>query len=111
MVRVLAALLALFLGLAAIGLLVAMLEVGGLALCDDPEAFRASGSDDCIESSSGARALGLVLGWAAVACAALGSLLCARYARRRLGAGTAIACAGLTPLLALAALLLLPVSF
>lgn len=111
MLRLLAGLLALVLALACIGLLVALIDVSGLALCDDPEAVRASGSDDCIEGSSAGKAIGLALGGAATAVAAYGSFLAVGYTRRRQRGAALAACAVATPLLALGAVFLLPVSF
>jgi hypothetical protein len=97
--------------LAGLLLLVGAIQVSDLALCSDPDAVRASGEDDCIEGSSGRRVLGLALAYAAVATAFATVALGVIFARRReRGLQLALA-AVVTPLLALGALLLLPVSF
>jgi hypothetical protein len=103
--------LAALFGLVCALLLLAMISVSDLALCSDPEAVRASGESDCIEGSSGERIAGLALGWAAVLAAALTVALALVWARRRERGAQLAAAAIATPLLALGALLLVPVSF
>jgi hypothetical protein len=97
--------------LAGLLLLVGAIEVSDLAVCTDPEAVRASGEDDCIDGSSGERMLGLGLAYGSVVAAFATVLLAVIFARRReRGLQLALA-AAVTPLLALGALALLPVSF
>jgi hypothetical protein len=108
---VVAAIVAILFVLIAVALLFAMVEVSDLPRCEDRAAVLASDEDDCIEGSAAREAIGLVLGWAATVLAVLAAMLGLLYAsgRRR---GLALAeCALATPLLALGALVLLPVSF
>jgi hypothetical protein len=109
--RVLAVLVALVLALAAIGLLVALVDAAGLPRCEDREAVAESDADECIEGSSAEKAIGLALGGAAAAVAAFGALLGIGYVRAGRGGARLAACAVATPVLALGALLLLPISF
>lgn len=111
MLRVLAALLALIFTVAFALLLLMALGAADLASCSDPDAVPASGEDDCIEGSSAERLIGLVLGFGSVAAAAATVGFAFVYARRGQGGRRALASAVATPILALAALLLLPVSF
>ena len=97
--------------LAGLLLLVGAIQVSDLALCSDPEAVRASGEDDCIEGSSGERAVGLLLAYAAVGAAFAAVALGVVFARRRMHGRWLAVAAIATPLIALGALLLLPVSF
>ncbi len=96
-----------------LGLLLAVgaIQVSDLALCSDPAGVAASGEDDCIDSSSLGRVVGLVLAYgsvlAAFATVALGIWFARRRERGLQLAGTAIA----TLLLALGAILFLPVEF
>jgi hypothetical protein len=97
--------------LAGLLLLVGAIQVSDLALCSDPEAVRASGEDDCIEGSSGERVAGLLLAYGAVGAAFATVALGVWFARRRERGRELALAAVATPLLALGALLLLPVSF
>jgi hypothetical protein len=109
--RLLAALLAIVFAIAfAVGLAL-MLGAVDLASCSDPEAIAASGEDDCIEGSEAARLFGLLLGFGAVLAAAATAAFAVIYARSARGGGRTAAAAVATPVLALGALLLLPVSF
>ena len=96
--------------LALVGLLVliVMLNVSGLPLCSDREAVRTA--DECIDSTSGERAFGMVAGWASVLSAALALFFAIRYARGA-GGGRLALTATLAPVLALLAVAFLPVSF
>ena len=111
MLRVLAALLALIFTIAFALLLLIMLSAIDLASCSDPDAVAASGEDDCIEGSADKRLIGLVIGFGSVAAAAATVSFAFIYARRGQGGGRTVASALATPILALAALLLLPVNF
>ena len=97
-------LLGLLLGFAAI-------QATDLALCSDHAAVLASGEDDCIDSSSLGRAVGLALAYASVATAFAAVVLGLIFARRRERGAQLAAAAIATPILALAAILFLPVSF
>ena len=99
---------AVILALVAVVMLILMLNVSGLPLCDDRGALRTA--DECIEASSGERALGLLVGWASVVCGLAAVWLAVRFARRRKGGAVFAAAAGLTPVLALLAVAFLPVS-
>jgi hypothetical protein len=90
-------------------LLILMLNVSGLPICTDRIALRAA--DECIEATSGERAVGLVAGWAAVVCAALAVALAIRVARKAKGTVAFATTAALTPVLGLLAVAFLPVSF
>jgi len=92
-------------------LLIGAIQVSDLALCSDPDAVRASGEDDCIDTSSFGRAVGIALAYASVLGAVATIALALIFARRReRGAQLAVA-AVLTPLLALGGFLLLPIEF
>ena len=96
-----------------VGLLLAFgaLQVSDLALCSDPAGVAASGEDDCIDGGDAGRAIGLTLAYGSVLCAfatvGLGLVFARRRERGRLLALTAV----LTPVLVLASILFLPVSF
>ena len=100
---------AVILALLGLVLLVLMLNVTGLPLCEDRAALR--DADECIEASSGERALGIVVGWASVLCAALAVTFAIRLARRGTGWARVAVTAALTPVLGLLAIAFLPVSF
>ena len=87
-------------------LVAAMLLVVGLPVCSEP-----GNTGDCIEGTSTERLLGLVLGFAALASAGLGAWSGIRFIRSGAGAGRLAIAAIATPVLALGALVLLPVSF
>jgi hypothetical protein len=111
MLRVLAALVAVVFAVVFMLLLLFMLTATDLALCSDPEGIKASGEDDCIEGSAAEQALGLVLGFGSAAAAAATVVFGIVYARTARGGGRVVAAAVATPLLALGAMYLLPVSF
>ena len=100
---------AVILALLGLVLVLVMANVTGLPLCEDREAARAA--DECIEATSGERAVGLVAGWLATACATLGFAFAVRYARRGSGGARLAAIAAAAPVLALLAVAFLPVSF
>lgn len=105
----LAVVAAIILALLGLILVIMMLNVTGLPLCGDRGALRMA--DECIESSSGERVIGLIAGWLATVCAALGFAFAIRYGSRGSG-GTSLAVSGaLAPVLALLAIAFLPVSF
>ena len=87
------------------------IQVSDYALCSDPAGIAASGEDDCIDTSSAGRAIGLVLAYGSVIAAFATVGLGVFFARRRERAGQLAAAAIATPVLALGALLLLPISF
>ena len=97
--------------LLALILLYSAIQVSDLALCSDPAGVAASGEDDCIDTSSAGRVVGLALAYASVvgACATVG--LGAYFARRRERGRQLAAAAVATPVLALAAVFFLPISF
>ena len=107
--KALAIVAAVVLGLLGLIVLIVMLNVTGLPLCSDREAVRTA--NECIESSSGERAFGIVAGWASVVSAALAVFYVIRYARRGTGGGRLALTAALVPVLALLAVAFLPVSF
>jgi hypothetical protein len=90
-------------------LLIMMLNVTGLPLCGDRAALRTA--DECIEASSGERVIGLIAGWLATVCAALGFAFAIRLAARGSGATRLAVTGALAPVLALLAVAFLPVSF
>jgi hypothetical protein len=96
-----------------LGLLLAVgaIQVSDLALCSDHAGVIASGEDDCIDSSSAGRVAGLVLAYASVLAAFATVALGVRFARRREGGPLLAAAAVATPVLAVGAILFLPVSF
>jgi drug/metabolite transporter (DMT)-like permease len=100
---------AVILALLGLVLVVVMINVTGLALCSDHAALKPA--DDCIEATSAERAIGLVAGWLAVVCAAVGIAFAIRFATRRTGAVRLVVTAALAPVLALLAVAFLPVSF
>ncbi len=106
MSRILAAVVTLLLAVAFVLLVAAMLSVVGLSLCSEP-----GNTGDCIEGTSTERLLGLVLGFAAVGSAGLGAWWGIRFVRNGTGAPRLAAAVVATPVLALGALALLPVSF
>jgi hypothetical protein len=96
-----------------LGLLLAVgaIQASDLALCSEPAAVIESGEDDCIDTSSAGRAAGIALAYASVLAAFATVFLAVRFARRREG-GLQLACAAVaTPVLALGAILFLPISF
>ena len=103
--------------LAAIYLLIALLlgyasiTVSDLPLCSDHAAVLASSDGDCIESSSVERVIGLVLAYASVLVAATTVFFAVRFGRHHDHGRQLAVCALATPLLALGALVLLPISF
>ena len=109
--RAIAVIVAIVFTVIAAALLIAMLEVSDLPRCDDPGAVQFADEDDCIEGSSARRAVGLTLGWASTVAAALAALFGFAYAAGRARGFAVAACALATPVLALAALMLLPISF
>jgi hypothetical protein len=92
-------------------LLAGAISVGDLALCSDHAGVVASGESDCIDSSSAGRALGLALAYGSVLGAFTTVVLGVVFARRREQGRRLIAAAVATPVLALGAILLLPISF
>jgi hypothetical protein len=92
-------------------LLLGAISTSDLALCSDHAGVVASGEDDCIDTSSAGRAAGLVLGYGSVLAAFATVVLGVRFARRREGGRWLAATAVAAPLLALAAVLFLPISF
>ena len=92
-------------------LLFSALQVTDLALCSDPAGVVASGEDDCIDTSSAGRAIGYALAYAAVLASFATVGLAVFFARRRERAGQLVAAAIATPVLVLAAVLFLPISF
>ena len=108
MARAVAVPLTLLLTVILVLLVLAYASVFDLPLCSD------SGRDpqeDCIEGGGFDRALGLVLGALAVVSAGAGVWFGVRLMRRGTDGRKLAMAAVATPLLALAALLLLPVSF
>ncbi len=100
---------AVLLALLGLVLFLIMLNATGLPVCEDRAAVIEAG--ECIEASSAERTLGLIVGWAATACAALAFALSIGFSRTGRGAGRLAVAAVLTPVLGFVALLLLPVSF
>jgi hypothetical protein len=90
---------------------VAAITTSDLALCSDHAGVLASGENDCIDSSSVGRAVGLVLGYGSVLAAFATAVLGVRFARRREGGRWLAAMAVAAPVLALAAVIFLPISF
>ncbi len=90
---------------------VGAIQASDLALCGDPAGVAASGEDDCIDTSSAGRAVGLALAYGAVLAAFATVVLGVRFARRREGGRWLAASAVAAPVLALAAIFFLPVSF
>ena len=92
-------------------LLIGAITSSDLALCSDHAGVIASGEDDCIDTSEAGRAVGLALAWASVLAAFATVGLGVYFARRReRGAWLSIAAIA-APLLALGAVLFLPISF
>ena len=91
--------------------LVGAIQASDLALCSDHAGVVASGEDDCIDTSSIGRVVGLTLAYGSVAAAfatvALGVLFARRRERGLQLAGMAV----VTLVLALGAILFLPISF
>ena len=92
-------------------LLFSAIQVTELALCSDPAGIAASGEDDCIDTSSAGRAIGFVLAYCSVIAAFATVGLGVFFARRRERGGQLAAAAIVTPVLALAAVFFLPISF
>ena len=92
-------------------LLFSAIQASDLALCSDPAGVIASGEDDCIDTSSAGRVAGLALGYASVVGAFATVGLGVYFARRRERGGQLATAAVATPLLALAAVLFLPINF
>ncbi len=111
MLRLLAGLLVIVLALAAAALLAGVVQGAGIPRCEDREAVAESDADECFETSSGGKTIGLVLGAAAGVVAALGAVAGVGYVRRRGGGGRLVLCTLATPILALAALLFVQISF
>lgn len=108
MARALAIPLTLVLAAAFALLLYASISVADLPLCSDPDGAVV---DDCIEGSDTERALGLASALAAVLAAAAGTWSGARFVRGRTGKKVLMAALVATPVFALLAVFLLPVSF
>lgn len=70
-------------------LVVGAISVSDLALCSDPAGVAASGEDDCIDSSSLGRAVGLALAYESVLAAFATVALGVIFARRREARGAA----------------------
>jgi hypothetical protein len=92
-------------------LLVGAIQTSDLALCSDHAGVLASGEDDCIDTSEAGRALGLALGYASVLGAFATVGLGVFFARRRERGAQLAVVAVATPVLALGAILFLPISF
>ncbi len=92
-------------------LLFSAIQVSDLALCDDPAGVIASGEDDCIDTSSAGRAVGVGLAFASVLASFATVGLRVIFARRRERGRQLATAAVATPVLALAAVFFLPISF
>ena len=90
---------------------VGAVSVSDLALCSDHAGVVASGENDCVDTSSAGRALGLVLVYGSVLTAFVTVVLGVVFARSNARGRQLIAAAVATPVLALGAILLLPISF
>lgn len=108
MLRALAIVAAALVLLIALIALYYMVNVTGLPLCDDPGSLI---EDDCVEAGSAARAIGTIVGWVATVIAFSAFGLSIYYAFAGRAGRRMIVTVALTPPLAIATLVLLPVSF
>ncbi len=111
MLRVLAAVIAVVFALVTAGLLIAAIEVSDYPRCEDRAAVASSDEDECVEGSPARRAAGLAAVYGSVIVAAVTAVFGLGYASRRRGGRGLVICAIATPVLVLAALILLPISF
>ena len=73
-------LLALALAFACAVMVIAMVDIGETATCDDPQGIIESGKNECFDGSSGQKTASLILGWPSGVLAGIAALVALYFA-------------------------------